>query len=121
MPKCYRALNSMPAVAFMPSKRRRKRLRAFYIHPSWKGSQGIRAIVSHSVTRLVNECAKFDASFADFQVGFLDRIKLLLDLNRFGLLIEPVGYTVAEFRKMKQAGNPFIAEVVDKGKVLYQG
>ena len=29
-------------------------------------SQGIRAIVSHSVTRLVHECAKFDASFADF-------------------------------------------------------
>jgi len=29
-------------------------------------SQGIRAIVSHSVTRLVNECAKFDASFVNF-------------------------------------------------------
>ena len=28
-------------------------------------SQGIRAIVSHSVTRLVNECAKFDASLVN--------------------------------------------------------
>jgi len=29
-------------------------------------SQGIRSIVSHSVARLINECAKFDGSFADF-------------------------------------------------------
>jgi len=29
-------------------------------------SQGIRALVSHSVTRLINECAKFDTAFADF-------------------------------------------------------
>jgi HEPN domain-containing protein len=29
-------------------------------------SRGIRAIVSHSVTRLINECAKSDASFAGF-------------------------------------------------------
>jgi len=29
-------------------------------------SQGIRAIVSHSVTRLINECTKFDASFAGY-------------------------------------------------------
>ena len=29
-------------------------------------SQGIRAIISHSVTRLVSECAKIDASFANF-------------------------------------------------------
>ncbi len=29
-------------------------------------SQGIRGALSHSVTRLVNECTKFDASFADF-------------------------------------------------------
>jgi len=70
----------------------------------------------------INEASDIDiVVIADFQVSFLDRIKLLLDLNRFGLPIEPVGYTVAEFRKMKQAGNPFIAEVVDKGKVLYQG
>jgi len=29
-------------------------------------SQGIRAIISHSVNRLISECAKSDASFADF-------------------------------------------------------
>ena len=29
-------------------------------------SQGVRAIVSHSVTRLVNECAKFDACLVNF-------------------------------------------------------
>ena len=29
-------------------------------------SQGTRSIVSHSVTRLINECAKFDISLASF-------------------------------------------------------
>jgi HEPN domain-containing protein len=29
-------------------------------------SRGIRAIVSHSVTRLISECAKSDANFAEF-------------------------------------------------------
>jgi HEPN domain-containing protein len=29
-------------------------------------SQGIRAIVSHSVTRLISECARIDPSFAQF-------------------------------------------------------
>lgn len=57
---------------------------------------------------------------ADFQVSFLDRIKLLLDLNYFGLPIEPIGYTAKEFDQMKQAGNPFIANVIDTGKILYQ-
>lgn len=57
---------------------------------------------------------------ADFQVSFLDRIKLLLDLNRFALPIEPIGYTAKEFNQMKQAGNPFIANVIDTGKILYQ-
>ncbi|MCL0057728.1 nucleotidyltransferase domain-containing protein [Dehalococcoidales bacterium] len=69
----------------------------------------------------INEGSDIDiVVIADFQLTFLDRIKLLLDLNHFGLPIEPVGYTVAEFDKMKQAGNRFIMEVVDKGKVLYQ-
>ena len=56
---------------------------------------------------------------ADFAASFLDRIKLLLDLNRFGLPVEPVGYTPQEFDHMRQAGNAFIAEVREKGKVLY--
>jgi len=57
---------------------------------------------------------------ADFKVSFLDRIKLLLDLNHFGLPIEPIGYTREEFHRMKQAGGPFIANVVNTGKILYQ-
>ena len=69
----------------------------------------------------INEGSDIDLMVsADFKASFLDRIKLLLDLNRLGLPIEPVGYTVEEFRKMKQEGNPFIEEVVAKGKVLYQ-
>jgi hypothetical protein len=57
---------------------------------------------------------------ADFGAGFLDRIKLLLDLNHFGLPIEPIGYTVGEFERMKEAGNRFIALVLETGKLLYQ-
>ena len=68
----------------------------------------------------INEGSDIDIMvIADFEIGFLDRIRLLLDLNRFELPIEPVGYTVGELEKMKQAGNHFIAEVMDKGKVLY--
>lgn len=69
----------------------------------------------------INEASDIDiVVIADFQMSFLDRIKLLLDLNRSDLPIEPVGYTRQEFERMKQVGNPFITEVVDKGKVLYQ-
>ena len=71
----------------------------------------------------INEGSDIDIMvIADFQVSFLDRIKLLLDLVALGdfrLPIEPIGYTSKEFEKMKQAGNRFIREVVDKGKVLY--
>ncbi len=52
-------------------------------------------------------------------MSFLDRIKLLLDLNRSDPPIEPIGYRAEEFERMKQAGNPFIEEVVTKGRVLY--
>ena len=68
----------------------------------------------------INEGSDIDIMvIADFQATFLDRIKLLLDLNRFRLPIEPVGYTGKEFERMKQAGNRFIREVADRGKVLY--
>ena len=68
----------------------------------------------------INEASDIDiVVIADFQVSFLDRIKLLLDLNRSDLPIEPIGYRAEEFERMKQAGNPFIEEVVDKGKILY--
>jgi len=35
------------------------------------------------------------------------------------LPIEPIGCSGQEFERMKQVGNPFISEVVDKGKALY--
>lgn len=72
-------------------------------------------------TEDVNEGSDIDIMvIADFRVGFLDRIKLLLDLNHFGLPIEPIGYTAEEFASMKEAGNPFLSQVLCTGKILYQ-
>ena len=69
----------------------------------------------------VNEGSDIDIMvIADFQVGFLDRIKVLLDLDHFGLPVEPIGYTVEEFASMKGAANPFISQVLHTGKILYQ-
>jgi predicted nucleotidyltransferase len=69
----------------------------------------------------INEGSDIDIMvIADFQVGFLDRIKLLLDLNHFGLPIEPIGYTVEEFESMKEAGNSFVSQVLCTGKILCQ-
>ncbi len=69
----------------------------------------------------VNEGSDIDIMVVgDFQVGFLDRIKLLLDLNHFGLPVEPIGYTVQEFASMKEAGSPFVSQVLCTGKILYQ-
>ncbi len=57
---------------------------------------------------------------ADFKEEFLDRIGLLMDLNRFRIPIEPVGYTPKEFEKMKRKGNLFVTEVLEKGKILFK-
>ena len=57
---------------------------------------------------------------AEFKEEFLDRMKILMDLNDLGLPLEPVGYTLSEFENMKEGGNSFIGEVVEKGKVLYE-
>ncbi len=68
----------------------------------------------------INEGSDIDIMvIADFQVGFLDRIKLLLNLNRFNLPIEPIGYTSEELEHMKRKGNPFITEVLTTGRVIY--
>jgi len=57
---------------------------------------------------------------ADFRDPFLDRIRLLLDLNdKIRLPLEPVGYTIDEFSKMFLEENGFILEVVEKGRILY--
>ena len=55
-----------------------------------------------------------------WEQDFLDRIKVLLDLNRFGLPLEPVGYTEEELEKMLAEGNRFITEVLTTGKVIYR-
>jgi predicted nucleotidyltransferase len=69
----------------------------------------------------INQGSDVDiAVIADFKEGFLDRIKLLLDLNDgIQLPLEPVGYTPDEFKKMADEANPFILEILDKGKVIY--
>jgi predicted nucleotidyltransferase len=69
----------------------------------------------------INEGSDIDILVvADFKEGFLDRIGTLMRLNSFGIPVEPVGYTLEEFEEMKRRGNPFILEVLEKGKVLYK-
>lgn len=71
-------------------------------------------------TNDINEGSDVDILVvADFKESFLDRIRVLMDLNKIGLPIEPIGYTPAEFEKTKRRENPFIMEVVEKGKVLF--
>jgi predicted nucleotidyltransferase len=71
--------------------------------------------------RDINEGSDVDiVVIADFKEPFLDRIKLLLDLNdKVRLPLEPVGYTPQEFYKMKDKGNPFIQVVLDSGEIIY--
>lgn len=57
---------------------------------------------------------------ADWHEPFLDRIKVLLDMNDFGLPLEPIGYTEDEFEQMAKEGNPFISEVITSGKVIHK-
>lgn len=57
---------------------------------------------------------------AGFKESFLDRIKTLMDINKFKIPIEPIGYTPQEFHEMRRKKNPFILEVIEKGKVMYK-
>ena len=69
----------------------------------------------------INEGSDIDILVvADFKEDFLDRIGTLMDLNTFKIPIEPVGYTPKEFSQMKNRKNPFIIEVLEKGKILYK-
>jgi len=71
-------------------------------------------------TNNINEGSDVDILVvADFQEEFLDRIKKLMDINKLGIPVEPVGYTVEEFREMKRRKNAFILEVLERGKVMY--
>lgn len=67
----------------------------------------------------INEGSDVDIMVvADFEQEFLQRIKVLLDLN-VGLPLEPVGYTPEEFNEMRVKGNRFISELLESGKILY--
>lgn len=55
----------------------------------------------------------------DWQQDFLARIKVLLDMNEFGLPLEPIGYTEQEFEQMDSEGNLFITEIIAIGKIVY--
>ncbi len=67
-----------------------------------------------------NECSDIDILVIhDWKEDFLDRIKVLLDLNENGLPLEPIGYTNEEFSAMRTEGNTFIADVMLKGRVIY--
>lgn len=71
--------------------------------------------------RDINEGSDVDILVvSDFKEPFLDRIKVLVDLNDgIGLPLEPIGYTPEEFQAMQEEGNRFIQEVLKIGKVLY--
>lgn len=56
---------------------------------------------------------------AGFEESFLDRIRTLMEMNVYGLPVEPVGYTREEFERMRGEGNRFIAHVLETGRTLY--
>lgn len=53
----------------------------------------------------------------DFKERFFDRIGKILDLT--DLPIEPLVYTVEEFKELKNSQNPFITEVLKTAIRLY--
>ncbi|MEM4959616.1 MAG: nucleotidyltransferase domain-containing protein [Nanopusillaceae archaeon] len=57
---------------------------------------------------------------ADWSEPFLDRIKVLLELNDQMLPVEPIGYTEEELRRMIENGNPFILKALEEGVVIYE-
>jgi len=70
----------------------------------------------------INEGSDVDLIvIADWKEGFLERIKLLLDLDEFGIPLEPIGYTEEEFEDLIDGENPFILEALKEGKVIYEG
>jgi len=71
--------------------------------------------------RDINEGSDVDVLvIAAFEEPFLERIKLLLELNDgIGLPLEPIGYTPEELKRMREGGNRFIQEVLEHGEVLY--
>jgi predicted nucleotidyltransferase len=71
-------------------------------------------------TNNVNEGSDVDILVvAEFKEDFLDRIAKLMNMNKFRIPIEPIGYTLEEFEEMKRKNNAFILEVMERGKIMY--
>ncbi|MBO3802840.1 MAG: nucleotidyltransferase domain-containing protein [Candidatus Brockarchaeota archaeon] len=69
----------------------------------------------------VNEGSDVDLIvITDWKEDPLERIGKLLELNKFNIPIEPLGYTEEEFERLIEERNPFILQVLDEGKVIYQ-
>lgn len=69
----------------------------------------------------INEGSDVDLIvIADWKESFLERIKILLELNKFKIPLEPLGYTEEEFEKLIKEGNSFILRVLNEGKIIYQ-
>ena len=69
----------------------------------------------------INEGSDVDLIvIADWKENFLDRIKLLLDINSFNLPLEPVGYTSKEFENAIEDKSPFILNLLEEGKIIYE-
>ncbi len=112
------------------------KLRRVDIERSEEVFEKIRAYVNAVVKRLNPQLVVLFGSFAtgdinegsdvdilvvaDFKEGFLERIGTLMELNTFGIPVEPLGYTPEEFEDMKRRKNPFVLEVLEKGKILYK-
>lgn len=56
---------------------------------------------------------------ADFREPLLDRVGKLLEMNKTGARIEPLGYTLAEFNNMLMKLNPLALEAVKNGIPLF--
>ncbi|MEM2083922.1 MAG: nucleotidyltransferase domain-containing protein [Nitrososphaerota archaeon] len=69
----------------------------------------------------INEGSDVDLIvIADWKEDFLERIKILLELNKFKIPLEPLGYTEEEFEKLIKEGNSFILKVLNEGKIIYR-
>ena len=69
----------------------------------------------------INEASDVDLIVvSNWKETFLDRIKVLLDLNAFGIPLEPLGYTEDEFQKLLENKNRFLQRVMEEGIVLYE-
>jgi hypothetical protein len=69
----------------------------------------------------INEGSDIDIMVvANFRESFLDRIKSLMEINTFGIPVEPIGYTLEEFRRMTERRNQFVTEIMENGRILYK-